>query len=92
MDRLLGLVGACGLIALALLPFCWSTRSRRARCSAAVAWFLSSSLLLLLGLVYQERDGTTLFCHANYQAMDETLGSLTKVCCIDAKGRAEDAA
>lgn len=48
--------------------------------------------LIQVGLVYQEREGTTLFCHADYQAMDETLGSLTKVCCIDAKGRAEDAA
>jgi DNA-binding transcriptional ArsR family regulator len=48
--------------------------------------------LIMVGLVYQEREGTTLFCHANYQAMDETLGSLTKVCCVDAKGRAEDAA
>ena len=48
--------------------------------------------LISVGLVYQQREGTTLFCHANYKAMDETLGSLTKVCCIDAKASAEDAA
>jgi DNA-binding transcriptional ArsR family regulator len=49
--------------------------------------------LITVGLAYQEREGTTLFCHANYDAMDETLGYLTKVCCVDAKTRAaEDAA
>jgi ArsR family transcriptional regulator, arsenate/arsenite/antimonite-responsive transcriptional repressor len=49
--------------------------------------------LITVGLAYQEREGTTLFCHANYEAMDETLGYLTRVCCIDAKSSAaEDAA
>ena len=48
--------------------------------------------LITVGLVYQERDGTTLFCHANYDAMDETMGYLTRVCCIDANSSAEDAA
>ena len=48
--------------------------------------------LITVGLAYQERDGTTLYCHASYDAMDETLGYLTKVCCVDAKSRAEDAA
>lgn len=48
--------------------------------------------LITVGLAYQERDGTTLYCHANYGVMDETLGHLTKVCCIDAEGDTEDAA
>lgn len=48
--------------------------------------------LISVGLAYQERDGTTLFCHASYDAMDETLGFLTRVCCVDAKSRADDAA
>lgn len=40
--------------------------------------------LIAVGLVHQERDGTTLYCHANYAAMDETLGFLTRECCADA--------
>lgn len=48
--------------------------------------------LITVDLAYQERDGTTLFCHANYGVMDETLGHLTKVCCLDAESDAEDAA
>jgi ArsR family transcriptional regulator len=48
--------------------------------------------LITVGLAYQERDGTTLYCHARYDAMDETMGYLTEVCCVDAKGGAEDAA
>lgn len=49
--------------------------------------------LITVGLAYQEREGTTLFCHASYDAMDETLGYLTRVCCVDAKSAAaEDAA
>ena len=42
--------------------------------------------LIAVGLVHQERDGTTLYCHANYAAMDETLGFLTRECCADAAG------
>lgn len=41
--------------------------------------------LIAVGLVYQERDGTTLNCHAHYPAMDETLGFLTRECCADAE-------
>ena len=48
--------------------------------------------LITVGLVYQEREGTTLFCHAKYDAMDETLGYLTRVCCADAAERKDDAA
>lgn len=40
--------------------------------------------LIAVGLVYQERDGTTLQCHAQYAAMDETLGYLARECCADA--------
>ena len=40
--------------------------------------------LIAVGLVYQERDGTTLYCHAHYPTMDETLGFLTRECCADA--------
>lgn len=40
--------------------------------------------LIAVGLVYQERDGTTLNCRAHYGAMDETLGFLTRECCADA--------
>ncbi|EDP63234.1 hypothetical protein BAL199_27970 [alpha proteobacterium BAL199] len=40
--------------------------------------------LIGVGLVYQQRDGTTLYCHAHYPAMEETLGFLTRECCADA--------
>lgn len=40
--------------------------------------------LIAVGLVTQERAATTLYCHANYAAMDETLGFLTRECCADA--------
>lgn len=52
--------------------------------------------LIGVGLVWQERDGTTLFCHVDYTAMDETVGFLTRECCADAGAvpctGAEDAA
>ena len=48
--------------------------------------------LITVGLAYQERDGTTLFCHANYDAMQDTLGYLTEVCCADEGAAGEDAA
>lgn len=48
--------------------------------------------LITVGLAYQERDGTTLFCHANYDAMQDTLGYLTEVCCADENAAGEDAA
>lgn len=40
--------------------------------------------LIQVGLVRQEREATTLFCHAEYGAMDETLGFLSRECCADA--------
>ena len=39
--------------------------------------------LIAVGLVYQVRAGTTLHCHANYEAMNETLGFLSQECCAD---------
>jgi ArsR family transcriptional regulator len=49
--------------------------------------------LIGVGLVYQERDGTTLHCHAHYDAMNDTVGFLTRECCVDAGcGVASDAA
>ena len=43
-----------------------------------------------MGLVYQQRDGTTLYCHADYETMDATLTFLTRECCVDGR-RAADA-
>lgn len=48
--------------------------------------------LIAVGLVTQKRSATTLFCHASYRAMDETLGFLTRECCADAGKRDCDAA
>ncbi len=39
--------------------------------------------LIAVDLVWQERDGTTLHCHANYDVMQETIGFLTRECCAD---------
>lgn len=48
--------------------------------------------LIAVGLVRQERDGTTLYCHANYGEMQLTIDYLTRECCADAKGTSCDAA
>jgi DNA-binding transcriptional ArsR family regulator len=48
--------------------------------------------LIAVGLVRQERDGTTLYCHANLEAMDETMGFLSRECCMDVNCDAEDVA
>lgn len=37
--------------------------------------------LVHVGLVYQERQGTTLICRANYQAMHGLIDFLTDQCC-----------
>ena len=39
--------------------------------------------LIAVGLVYQVREKTTLHCHANFEAMNETLGFLSEQCCAD---------
>lgn len=46
--------------------------------------------LIAVGLVYQRRDGTTLHCHADYDAMEGTLAFLTRECCVDGRRAAED--
>lgn len=40
--------------------------------------------LLIAGLVSQKRAGTTLICHASYEAMNGLIGYLTDECCADA--------
>ena len=39
--------------------------------------------LLTVGLVEQERRGTTLICRANFDAMRALVGSLADECCIE---------
>jgi len=39
--------------------------------------------LILMGLVTQERQATTLICRANYSAMDALLGFMREECCAD---------
>ena len=51
--------------------------------------------LISVGLVAQERRGTTLICRANYQTMEQIIDFLTEECCVDAakgEGANEDAA
>ncbi|MHC9237076.1 ArsR/SmtB family transcription factor [Pseudooceanicola sp. 502str34] len=42
--------------------------------------------LMQQGLIRQERQGTTLNCHAEYPAMTALLGFLGDECCADAPG------
>lgn len=39
--------------------------------------------LILVGLVRQERRGTTLVCRADYQVMEQTLYFFARECCAD---------
>jgi DNA-binding transcriptional ArsR family regulator len=48
--------------------------------------------LIAVGLVYQVRAGTTLCCHANFDAMNETLSFLNDECCAGAPEEAQRAA
>ena len=48
--------------------------------------------LISVGLVAQERRGTTLICRANYQTMEQIIDFLTEECCADAAKGDEDAA
>jgi DNA-binding transcriptional ArsR family regulator len=41
--------------------------------------------LMSAGLIYQERQGTTLVCHAHYPTMQNLVGYLVDECCMDAK-------
>src|SRR5215470_14087242 len=40
--------------------------------------------LLIVGLITQERDATTLICRANYAVMRGLLGFLVEECCTEA--------
>ncbi len=39
--------------------------------------------LLVVGLISQEREATTLICRANYKVMNELVGFLVNECCAD---------
>src|SRR5207344_3114613 len=39
--------------------------------------------LVVVGLVTQVRDATTLVCHANYEVMRELVGFLIAECCTE---------
>jgi DNA-binding transcriptional ArsR family regulator len=39
--------------------------------------------LLIVGLIRQERQSTTLICKANYDAMKSLVGFLVAECCAD---------
>jgi ArsR family transcriptional regulator len=39
--------------------------------------------LMETGLIYQERQGTTLVCHAHYPSMDKLVGYLVDECCAE---------
>ena len=45
--------------------------------------------LILMGLVTQERQATTLICRANYPAMDALIRFLVAECCADATAGTE---
>jgi ArsR family transcriptional regulator, arsenate/arsenite/antimonite-responsive transcriptional repressor len=42
--------------------------------------------LLIVGLITQERDATTLYCKANYTVMRGLVGFLVDECCTEADG------
>lgn len=48
--------------------------------------------LLDAGLIRQEREGTTLFCHANYPSMKALVGYLVDECCLDQKCKTDEVA
>lgn len=48
--------------------------------------------LIIVGLVTQERDATTLICRANYPVMDGLISFLTEECCVEDKSCRSDAA
>ena len=39
--------------------------------------------LIIVGLVRQDRDGTTLMCRANYPVMNALVAFLASECCVD---------
>jgi DNA-binding transcriptional ArsR family regulator len=48
--------------------------------------------LIIVGLVSQERDGTTLICRANFDRMSELVQFLIAECCADAGCASEQTA
>jgi ArsR family transcriptional regulator len=48
--------------------------------------------LIAVGLVSQERQGTTLICRADYPTMRQIVDALVAECCADAACGAEEAA
>ncbi|MEH2534787.1 DNA-binding transcriptional ArsR family regulator [Bradyrhizobium sp. AZCC 1588] len=45
--------------------------------------------LVVVGLVTQVRDATTLICHANYEVMRELVGFLVAECCTESAETAD---
>ncbi|SFJ32403.1 transcriptional regulator, ArsR family [Bosea sp. OK403] len=43
--------------------------------------------LIIVGLVSQERDGTTLICRANFDLMNALLQFLVAECCVESRCR-----
>jgi len=48
--------------------------------------------MIVVGLITQERDATTLICRANYSVMNSLLAFLTEECCVEEKSSRSDAA
>lgn len=46
--------------------------------------------MLIVGLIQQERQSTTLICKANYDAMHALLDFLLAECCVEALAQARD--
>lgn len=42
--------------------------------------------MLIVGLIHQERQSTTLICRANYDVMRSLVGFLVSECCADSAG------
>lgn len=42
--------------------------------------------LMIVGLIRQERQATTLYCHANYTVMRSLLDFMVAECCADSAG------
>jgi DNA-binding transcriptional ArsR family regulator len=47
--------------------------------------------LLIVGLIRQDREGTTLICRANYPVMNALVDYLVAECCVDEKTCCVDA-
>lgn len=45
--------------------------------------------LIIVGLVSQERDGTTLICRANFEMMGELVDFLVAECCAESQCRSD---